>query len=319
MSSATQVDSLLDRREFRRALGNFATGVTVVTARALDGTPVGVTASSFNSVSLDPPLILWSLDKRARSRPVYEAATHFAVNVLSAAQVELSERFAKPLDNKFHGVEWRDGIGGAPLLSHCAATFQCQKTFVYEGGDHLILVGEVVDFTESGHAGLLFYRGEYSVSEPHPQRRRAEGHTLSGFVGDYIEYLLAQAATKIQRGFAAILTREKIAEFEWRILATLGDHDQGLSGGELSIIVLMPSAEIDTLLSGLITRGWVGATRAPDGSNLYRLTLEGQAKLVPMQAAASAHEADALGAFTASETRLLKDLLKRLAGGRNLP
>ena len=306
----------IDQRHFRRALGNFATGVTVITACDARANPVGVTASSFNSVSLTPPLILWSLDKGARSRPVFETAEHFVVNVLSADQVTVSESFARQSEDKFHGIAWRQGCGGAPLLEGCAATFECRKTFVYEGGDHLIFVGEVLDFAESGRPGLGFYRGEYSISEPHPQRRQSAAHVVSGFVADHLDYLLSQAAATVQRGFFNVLDRAQVRQLEWRVLATLGDHDQGLSGGEISLIDLIPSAELEELLDGMRARDWVRVTRAADGTNVYHLTPVGQAKLVPLQVAASAHEADGLGCFTAAEVRQLKNMLKRLATTR---
>ena len=104
-----------DARAFRRALGNFATGVTVITAADASGRKVGVTANSFNSVSLDPPLILWSLDKRSSSHAVFEAAEHFAVNVLAADQIDLSNTFARPSEDRFAGIEHEEGEGGAPL------------------------------------------------------------------------------------------------------------------------------------------------------------------------------------------------------------
>lgn len=160
--------SEIDVRQFRTALGNFATGVTVVTASNGSGGYVGVTANSFNSVSMTPPLILWSIDKRARSRPTFELESYFIVHVLSADQLAIANKFASSSASKFQDVDFVEGVGGAPLITNCAATFQCRKMYVYEGGDHLILVGEVLDFCESGNAALSFYRGQYSVSKPHP-------------------------------------------------------------------------------------------------------------------------------------------------------
>lgn len=158
----------IDARQFRTALGNFATGVTIVTASDGCGEYVGVTANSFNSVSMTPPLILWSLDKRSRSRPVFEHESYFIVHILSTDQLTIANKFASSSASKFQNVEFVEGVGGAPLIAGCAATFQCRTTSVYEGGDHLILVGEVLEFSESGEAALAFYRGQYAVSRPHP-------------------------------------------------------------------------------------------------------------------------------------------------------
>ena len=123
----TSPETGFDARAFRRGLGNFATGVTIVTARGPGGEQVGVTANSFNSVSLDPPLVLWSIDKRSSSHAVFEAASHFAVNILAADQIELSNHFARPQAEKFTGVACESGVGSAPLLPDCAARFQCER------------------------------------------------------------------------------------------------------------------------------------------------------------------------------------------------
>lgn len=305
--------SAIDARQFRSALGNFATGVTVVTACDGSGGYVGVTASSFNSVSLTPPLILWSLDKCARSRPAFEFEPHFIVHVLSTDQLALADRFARSSASKFHDLDFKPGIGGAPLLSMCAATFQCRKTLVYEGGDHLILIGEVLEFTESGDAALLFYRGQYSVSEPHPNLLRQKNtHAPSGFSGDHINYLLSRAGEILQGDFDALLNRENLRHSEWRILAALGNQEHSVGAGELSIIEGVASAELDIILARLNTHGWVVISRAADGANLYQLTSDGRSKLMLVQAAASAQEADVLGCFNSSETRQLKDMLKRM-------
>lgn len=156
-----------DSRAFRRALGNFATGVTVITASDAAGRKVGVTANSFNSVSLDPPLVLWSIDKRSRSHAVFEAAGHFAVNVLAVDQVELSNTFARPGDDRFAGIEHESGEGGAPLLPGCSARFRCEKFQQIDGGDHWILIGRVLAFDDLGRSPLLYHQGGYSRVLPH--------------------------------------------------------------------------------------------------------------------------------------------------------
>lgn len=158
-----------DHREFRDALGCFPTGVAIVTAPDRAGGYVGVTANSFNSVSLDPPLVLWSLAKASRSREAFLEAGWFAINILCATQVELSRRFAKMGLDKFAGVATVPGLGGVALLPGSAARFQCRTYAVYEGGDHEIFVGEVVDFDYSGRAPLVFHRGDYARAVRHEQ------------------------------------------------------------------------------------------------------------------------------------------------------
>ncbi|MEG0047513.1 MAG: flavin reductase family protein, partial [Comamonas sp.] len=159
---SNETATAFDSRAFRRALGNFATGVTVVTAAGPSGRKVGVTANSFNSVSLEPALILWSIDKRSTSHEVFEEASHFAVNILAADQIELSNNFARPKDDRFAGIDYQEGAGGAPLLADCSARFQCEKFQQLDGGDHWILVGKVVAFDDFGRSPLLYHQGAYS-------------------------------------------------------------------------------------------------------------------------------------------------------------
>jgi len=160
-TTAATAPAPFDARAYRNALGCFATGVTIITTRRPNGEYVGLTANSFTSVSLDPPLILWSLDRRANSLPAFEESLHFAVNVLAKGQADLSTRFAKAGENKFDGLKLQQGIGGVPLLDGCAARFQCKSEFRYWGGDHIIFIGRVEAFDSCGHPPLLFVRGRY--------------------------------------------------------------------------------------------------------------------------------------------------------------
>ncbi|MBI5278857.1 MAG: flavin reductase family protein [Burkholderiales bacterium] len=153
--------------EFRAALGMFATGVTIVTARTADGQVVGLTANSFNSVSLDPPLVLWSLSRAAGSLPAFSTGSHYAINVLAADQKALAERFALRGADRFQGVSFDEGIGGAPLLHGSAATFECFNRSRYEEGDHVIFVGEVERCSwRPGAPPLLFHGGRYFTEHP---------------------------------------------------------------------------------------------------------------------------------------------------------
>jgi 3-hydroxy-9,10-secoandrosta-1,3,5(10)-triene-9,17-dione monooxygenase reductase component len=164
MSSAAKgfEPAAIDPSEFRRALGQYATGVTVVTARGVDGELAGLTANSFSSVSLAPPLVLWSLAKSARSLMVFEATRHFAIHVLSAAQVELSRRFASGAPEKFAGLTLDSGHGSVPLLRDYAARFQCEKRHAFDCGDHIIYVGEVLEFDHRVSEPLLYHAGQYA-------------------------------------------------------------------------------------------------------------------------------------------------------------
>ena len=145
----------------------FATGVTIVTACAADGRLVGLTASSFNSVSLDPPLVLWSLANSATSMPVMRAGSHYAINILAADQVDLAERFATRDVDRWAGVAFDEGRTGAPLLHGAAATFECFNRSRYVEGDHVIFVGEVEHCDHrAGAAPLLYHGGRFYTEHP---------------------------------------------------------------------------------------------------------------------------------------------------------
>jgi len=153
--------SPIDPRDFRSALGTYATGVTIITAAGTDGKPYGITCNSFASVSLNPPLVLWSLVLYSSSLSVFQNATHFAVNVLGVSQQALANKFAKSSDDKFAGVNWRPGLGNAPILADSVANFQCRAANRYYGGDHVIFLGVVEAYSYGRKEPLLFARGGY--------------------------------------------------------------------------------------------------------------------------------------------------------------
>lgn len=156
----------IDTRALRRALGCFPTGVTIVTTIDGDGSFVGLTVNSFNSLSLDPPLVLWALESRSASLRAFESATHFAVNVLADDQVAISRRFARHVPDKFHGVAVHEGLGGAPLIDGCAAYIECRRHSMTTGGDHVLFIGRVERVRTGGRAPLLYIHGQYHKAGP---------------------------------------------------------------------------------------------------------------------------------------------------------
>ena len=158
-----------DLRDLRRAFAAFATGVTVITTRDEDGLRVGVTANSFTSLSLDPPLVLWCLQSDAPSKVAFGACTHFGVNVLAATQHNLSRQFATPAEDKFAGVETHDGAAGIPLLDGALAHFICRNVRQLDAGDHVIVIGEVEHFKTFAGEPLVFHAGAYHVATRHPE------------------------------------------------------------------------------------------------------------------------------------------------------
>lgn len=149
--------------ELRAALGRFATGVTIVTCRGTRGDAVGLTCNSFNALSLDPPLVLWSLRRTSPSVKPFAAASHFAVNVLAEDQIELSRRFASAVPDKFGEGVWHDGAGGAPLLVGAAAVFECERASHQVAGDHLLFIGRVLRLADAMLPPLVFHGGRYHL------------------------------------------------------------------------------------------------------------------------------------------------------------
>ena len=151
---------------FRQALGHFPTGVTIVTAGDANGDPVGITANSFSSLSLEPPLILWSIARSSSRFEVFSKAAQFAVHILHTGQQALADKFCSQSTRQFDALSYETGSGNTPLLSDYLARFECDTTHRYEGGDHLILVGRVRDLRLQEQQGLVFYRGKYAAVGP---------------------------------------------------------------------------------------------------------------------------------------------------------
>jgi 4-hydroxyphenylacetate 3-hydroxylase, reductase component len=160
-------DDKFDVRAFRNILGSFPTGVTVITTLDEKRAAVGLTANSFNSLSLDPPLILWSLNCNSPSLICFEKCPHFAVNILAQGQSELSRRFAAAIPDKFAGVEWRAAANGVPILTGCAAVLECTTVSMQEAGDHVLFIGRVDRFQGLTHAPLAFHAGKYRLLGDH--------------------------------------------------------------------------------------------------------------------------------------------------------
>lgn len=164
----------LDSRSLRQVLGAFPTGVTVVTTMDAEGRPYGVTANSFSSVSLDPPLILWSQSNTSSSHAAFRDSGRFVVNIMADDQIEVANQFAKSGQDKFAGIAIREGIEGLPVIERTAANLECRKVAAYPGGDHTIFVGLIERFERSGRSSLAFGNGRYAMTF---------AHDLGGYVG----------------------------------------------------------------------------------------------------------------------------------------
>jgi flavin reductase (DIM6/NTAB) family NADH-FMN oxidoreductase RutF len=153
-------------RVLRTALGGFATGVTIVTCVDSAGHRVGLTANSFTALSLEPPLVLWSLRRASPSLPAFASGVHFAINVLGEGQVALSRRFASPVADKFAEGVWHAGLGGVPVLNEAAAVFECELASQQDAGDHVLFIGRVLRFADGSLPPLVFHGGRYHSLGP---------------------------------------------------------------------------------------------------------------------------------------------------------
>jgi len=172
----------MDTTDLRRALGRFGTGVTIVSTLDAQGAPVGVTANSFSSVSLEPPIVLWSLRRASPSLAAFDATGRFVINVLGLEQVELSRRFASPVADKFVGVGHTRGLGGLPVVEGCAAVFECRTEQRLEVGDHILFLGLVEAYGHQVGPTLLYCQGQYAQGvglETHPTRAPAAATTAA--------------------------------------------------------------------------------------------------------------------------------------------
>ena len=152
----------VEPQALRRALGNFATGVAVITTRDAQQRPIGLTVNSFTSVSLSPPLVLFCLARHSVNLPVFQQARSFAINVLHSGQGELSRRFASPVADRFAGVDWQAGALGDPVIAGAAACFECEHHDTLERGDHLIFIGQVQHFDQAPvNDPLLYFQGRF--------------------------------------------------------------------------------------------------------------------------------------------------------------
>jgi 3-hydroxy-9,10-secoandrosta-1,3,5(10)-triene-9,17-dione monooxygenase reductase component len=303
-----------DSRQFRAALGAFATGVTIVTTRAPDGTRIGLTANSFNSVSLDPPMVLWALAKASRSLPAFEAATHFAVHILAADQQSLSDRFATRAAEKFADLSCEEGPGGVPLLRDCSARFQCRTAYQYEGGDHVIFVGEVVAFDHSDRPALAYQSGTYASVLRHTPPVVPYGDVAdnldSSFSRDFLGYLLGSAHARLMARVRGELDRYGLGEEHYHVLMFLSDED---NRSLMELDALMQRADrratYHTLVD-LAARDLVVLSGPDNPATTARLTPEGHRAAIELGAALKAAEMDAERHLGAREAQTLKALLK---------
>ncbi|HYZ30935.1 MAG TPA: flavin reductase [Crenalkalicoccus sp.] len=307
-------DPSVDDRAFRRCLGQFPTGVTVVTT-VWQGKPVGVTASSFSSLSLDPPLVLWSIALASRSCSAFRRSEHFAINILKADQIDISQRFSTRAEDKFKDVEWQPGCLGSPTLPGILALIECATEAVLDGGDHIILVGRVKRHARFPGTPLLYAQGRYAVAEDHPRllvgpappsgaggKRQVQELRLMALLA-YVEMYASDAFDRYRQSEGLNLPQSRTVF----VLNTAG----ALPMDEIVRRTVLPPASIEDALPSLVDRHFVAAN---DGA--YTLTDAGRALCSRLTAHVERFESEHLNGISkqdiAATHRVLEQLHERL-------
>lgn len=275
---------------FRRSLAEFATGVTVITT-SVDGQRFGLTSNSFASVSLDPPLVLWSIRRESKSFAAFAGCSHFAVNILADDQIALSQHFARSGPDKFRELDCPAGEGDAPLFAGAAASFECVRSQTIDGGDHLVLVGEVLRYSRYDRQPLLFVKGRYAVSADHPDMRAFAGEGKAGRLDDGEERVLSNLMIRAYSAIASRLERGRQTAGLGLTLMQARLLRAAATSPDRTLDELMPELFLDfngsrNLLGSVVSLGLV----AVDGRGRVRLTAEGEGRLHAIVAHAHANE-----------------------------
>lgn len=301
-----------DTTAFRNALGSFTTGVTIITATAPDGTPVGLTANSFNSVSLDPPMVLWSLAKTSLSVEAFNEAKHWNVHVLSQEQQDLSNTFASRGENKFAGIDLEEGLSDAPLIPDCSARFQCRNMVTHDGGDHLIYIGEVLNFDQQDLPPLVFQQGQYAMTA----RKPWEGVELSSepkapecsYNEDLLGYLLGRSHFQMLFRMRKVFDEQAHEDSHFFALSVL-NIQANLSLEEINDYIKYTGHSLtDTDIEFLISQELIEKL----DDETYQLTANGRETSLLHIAQAKAIEEELIRDLGQGDVMALKLLLKRL-------
>lgn len=298
--SAISDQNSFDAMAFRNALGSFTTGVTVVTTHCKSAGDVGLTANSFNSVSLSPPMVLWSLAKSAFSAEAFKAAEYFSVHILSEDQQPLSNQFAQRGADKFSGLSIRRGPGDVPMLEDCSARFLCKTAYQYEGGDHIIFVGEVLDFSHHQKLPLLFFGGRYS------QIQKPDTDLAEPLTDDSLGYLLRLSYQKLMMPLAAQLQLRGISMHQHYFLANASRNNNKTLTEMMAAMSEVNGAPPTEEIEALFEKGLIEMS-----GDLVKLTQDGIGLRIELAAVYKSLEFEALNSLSYDKSQSLKILLKQ--------
>ncbi len=305
-------DPVDDNRAFRRCLGQFATGVTIMTT-CHEGQLAGMSVNSFAALSLDPPLVLWSIRRQSASLTAFSQASHFAVNVLSAQQVDLSAQFSRPGDDKFAQSRWTPGLSGVPLLADTIASLQCRREQLIEGGDHLIVIGRVEHYARYGGEPLLFTQGRYAVTQEHPGAEQTSTSPTPftpvplGTEQASLLKLLHFTSHHMSDRFDAHRQAQGLSIAQFRIYSWLRAQPHTLE--QLRQHTYLGERDAKDTLGELLQLGHIEI----DGTGTYRLTPAGRELADASARRVASFEAEILQGLPSQDIARAKDMLGSLA------
>ena len=301
----------IDPRELRNCFGKFATGITVITTIAPDGTHIGLTVNSFSSLSIDPPMILWSLDKKSKNLDVMETVTHFAVNVLASDQMDISNNFARTSDDKFVGIDVKIGQCGMPLIAGTVAHLECKKVLSYEGGDHIIFIGEVECFDTCPKAPLLYTNGQYTLAARHPQAKIAKPLEAKEQIlpssDDFIIPLLLRSYWEISDPFYKELEDAGIPITHARILVHL-TLEESMTVSELVSAIRLDFSAVSMAVTLLYNNGQLEKSE----NNRFSISDKGRAHLTEVHERSQRFEKEFFTGYSDEDIEKLKSMLRAL-------
>lgn len=302
-------DPAVDPRLFRRCLGQYATGIAVVTAQS-GQTLNGMTINSFASLSLEPALVLWSIARTSRSFDFFTQCQSFAINVLSAEQIKLSQHFSSKLEDRFSDIDWQPGQHGSPLLAGCIAHFECTTEQAFEGGDHIILVGRVSRIARFAGTPLLFSQGQYSIADTHPSAA-GEPESVGGAPRPETNLLssIFDAHHALSEAFEEHRRAEGVSLAVARVLASLYARP-GIGIEALARETYLGQRDIEDALGELQRK----AMLHKDSDGGLRLTAEGERARLAIRERWQAFQKAQLEGTSASELKITLATLDRLLG-----
>jgi flavin reductase (DIM6/NTAB) family NADH-FMN oxidoreductase RutF/DNA-binding MarR family transcriptional regulator len=308
MTSTPQIQStrngMSDLRAFRKCLGNYGTGVAVVAAH-VEGQRCGMTINSFSALSLSPPLVMWSIRNESSARPFFSTAPHFSFNVLAADQVDVSGRFAQSGGDPFEAGNWKAGENGEPLLEGAAARLSCSLVQMVPGGDHTIIIGQVLSYAHADCTPLLFVQGEYRVPSPHPHNHSIPSSSprSAGLAEASLMRLLSTVASQWIDEFDIDRAAENLSRSQSRALAWLSEGPHTLDA--LRVHIGLTDTDLDEDVHGLIALGYVHQINV----TTFSLTPQGHAKRDAMAARIQQFEQSKLAQLDDSKMAAFRQIL----------